>query len=147
MTKSLNDAERALERAAGATEAGHEAYFDNVDVPFVPRATVGRDRSRFPGLLAYFALAHPGGELAGHKVIFVESDGKLVVRLRTTTLPKVADLVESMDEARQKGHSVTTPRLLGSTAGMEGSAGPRRPSRPAPTRRPLPFAKPEEKPK
>src|SRR6185295_10815444 len=69
--RGFEDAERALERAGGATQEGHDAYFENVDLPFVPRAIVGRDRARFPGLFAYFVLAHPGGELGDRAIHFV----------------------------------------------------------------------------
>lgn len=142
--KGVEDVERAFERAAGVTEEGHDAYLENVDFPLVPRSTVGRDRIRFPGLLAYFALAHPGGELAGRNVRFVEGDGKLVARIRETAKAKIAALVESADEARQKGHAVTTPRLSRQTAGPspELSATPRRRPVAPRDRKKLPFAKP-----
>ena len=74
MEKGVDDVERALERAVGATEEGHDAYLENVDLWFVPRQLVGRNRARFPGLFSYFALAHSGGEVAGRTVHFVEAD-------------------------------------------------------------------------
>jgi hypothetical protein len=145
LQKGMEDVEHALERAVGATEEGHDAYLENVDFPVVPRAAVGRNRLRFPGLLAYFALAHPSGELTGRNVHFVEGDATLVAAIRERTVPRVAALVESAEEAKKKGHSVTTPRLS-RPAGTapEALASARRPAR-APTvreRRRLPFAKP-----
>jgi hypothetical protein len=101
-------------------------------------------------LFAYFALAHPGGQLAGRNVRFVEADAKLVAQIRESVRPKLAALIESEDEARQKGHAITTPRLSRSTTSpaAQGSAAPRRSPRTAAPRgrKPLPF-KPEEAPK
>jgi hypothetical protein len=148
--KGVDDAERALERAVGATEEGHDAYLENVDLWFVPRQIVGRNRARFPGLFSYFVLAHSGGEIAGRTVHFVEADAKVVAQIRETARPKVASLIESADEARQKSHAVTTPRLsrAASSPATQGSAAPRRPARTAAprARKQLPF-KPDEAPK
>jgi hypothetical protein len=147
--KGVDDAERALERAVGATEEGHDAYLENVDLWFVPRQIVGRNRARFPGLFSYFVLAHSGGEIAGRNVHFVEADAKVVAQIRETSRPKIAAFIESADEARQKAHAVTTPRLSRSTSpAAQGSAAPRRPPRTAAprARKQLPF-KPDEAPK
>jgi hypothetical protein len=146
--KGLDDVERALERAVGATEEGHDAYLENVDLWFVPRQVVGRNRARFVGLFSYFALAHAGGELAGRRVYLVEGDAKLVAQIRESVRPKIAALIESADEATKKGHAITTPRLSRSTTSAAGSASPRRSPRTAAPRgrKPLPF-KPDEAPK
>jgi hypothetical protein len=146
--KGMDDAERAIERAVGATEEGHDAYLENVDLWFVPRQIVGRSRARFPGLFSYFVLAHSGGEVAGRSVHFVEADAKVVAQVRETARPKVAALIESADEARQKSHAVTTPRLSRSTSSPAAQGSARRPTRSAAPRgrKPLPF-KPDEAPK
>jgi hypothetical protein len=145
--KGVEDAERALERAVGATEEGKDAYLENVDLWFVPRQIVGRNRARFAGLFSYFAVAHSSGELAGRNVRFVEADAKLVAQVRETVRPRIAGLLESAEDARQKNHPITTPRLSRSTtpAAAVGSATPRRPPRTTAPRgkKPLPF-KPDE---
>lgn len=143
LEKGLLDVERAIERALGAVPADKDAYLENADVPPVPRAFVGRDRFRFPGLLGYVAVMHPGG-IGGRAVHFVELDGKLVARLREGTVPRVASLVESSVEAQKAGHVVTAVQFSHTTAkAVEDVPNERARVRPpAASRKRLPFAKP-----
>jgi hypothetical protein len=138
--KSVDAARTAISAVVGASPPGKDLYVWNTDFPAVSRSPVGRDRVRFPGLFAYFVLAHPQGEMDGRKVFFVEADPKLLSSVKAAVRPEVAALLVGAEDA-QKAKAQIAVTALDTEAGTRAAPSPVNPARAPRDRRrgKLPF--------
>ncbi len=60
-------------------------------------------RSEFPGIAAFFAIAHPNGRLEKRSVYFVEDDAMIVRQVRGDPVSPMARLLVTREEACAAG--------------------------------------------
>src|SRR4029453_10923777 len=79
----VEELEAGLRRAARAVSPSATLYLRNDDFPPLGLVVaLGLDRLRFPGIGAWFAVAHPTGLLNDRRVRFVEGRAALLAAIR-----------------------------------------------------------------
>jgi len=103
---------------AVAAAPQHDVYLANEEfAPMRLLYAMGIPRSRFPGIGAYWVIAHGVRPLQGRRLFFVESEAGVLARIRRSMVPEVAALFVSPDAVPpgvvvQTSHGSTVARGL-----------------------------------